>query len=139
MARILHQKRSRLVNSNGITTRKSDSAVRNTKLAYAPSTESLLQASAYREFLKGVSKPDRALIGNLGLPVLAVQSGGLVLHSDNDVAGLLRSCTIDAAPFYEISFVSAPAGHLDEYHHLEVRVAKPGLIARTHQIYYTRP
>ena len=103
------------------------------------SSESLLQASAYQEFLKGISNPDRAVIGNLGLPVLAVQSGGLALHSDNDVAGLLRSCTIDAAPFYEISFASAPAGHVDEYHHLEIRVAKPGLIARTHQIYYAEP
>jgi VWFA-related protein len=102
-------------------------------------TESLLRVSSYQEFLKGISKPDHAMLGNLGLPVLAVQSGGLALHSDNDVAGLIRSCTIDAAPFYEISFAAAPAERADEYHHLEVRVAKPGLIARTHQIYYAEP
>jgi VWFA-related protein len=103
------------------------------------STEPLLQASAYQEFLNGISKSDRAVIGNLGLPVLAVQSGGLALHSDNDVAGLLRSCVMNAAPFYEISFAGVPARHLDEYHHLEVGVAKPGLITRTHQIYYAEP
>jgi VWFA-related protein len=103
------------------------------------SSEPLLRASSYQEFLKGIGKFDQAMIGNLGLPVLAVQSGGLALYSNNDVAGLLRSCTIDAAPFYEISFALPPAGHADEYHRLEVRVAKPGLIARTHQGYYAAP
>jgi VWFA-related protein len=101
--------------------------------------ESLMRASYYEEFLKGISRSDQTKIGNLGLPVLAVQSGGLALYSSNDIAGMLQECTVDAARFYEISFDPAPAGHPDEYHHLEVKLAKPGLTARTHQGYYAQP
>src|ERR1700688_1610107 len=39
----------------------------------------------YEEFLKGVPFAKRAQAGNLGLQVLAVQSGGLVLNSTNDI------------------------------------------------------
>jgi VWFA-related protein len=92
----------------------------------------------YQEFLKGVTKPSQASAGNLGLQVLATQTGGLVFHSSNDVSGLLQQCVADAQAWYEISF-DPPRGEPDEYHHLEVRVAKPGLIARTRQSYYSLP
>ncbi len=75
-------------------------------------------------------------MGDLSLPVLAIQSGGLALNSSNNIAGLIQECVADAAPYYEISFDSSPADRSDEYHHLEVKVAKPGLTARTRQGYY---
>ena len=101
--------------------------------------ESVSNASYYEEFLKGVSKPSQVVIGNLGLQVLAVQSGGLALNLSNDVAGSLQKCLTDAAPYYEISFNSASAEKPDEYHHLEIKLARPGLAARTRQAYYAQP
>ena len=101
--------------------------------------ESLTQESYYKEFLKGVSKPSQVLIGNLGLQVLAVQSGGLSINLSNDIAGTLTECLADSAPYYEISFVAPPSAQRDEYHHLEIKIAKPGLTARTRQGYYAQP
>ena len=101
--------------------------------------ESVFRGTYYEEFLKGVSKPSQVNLGNLGLQVLAIQSGGLALEFNNDVPALLRQCISDVAPYYEISFAAPAAGRPDEYHHLEIEVSKPGLIARTRQGYYAQP
>lgn len=103
------------------------------------STENMLRASYYKDFLKGVNKPSQVVAGNLGLPVLAVQSGGLALELNNDLTALLQQCISDTAPYYEISFDTAPAERPDEYHNLEIKLAKPGLVARTRQGYYAQP
>jgi VWFA-related protein len=102
-------------------------------------SEGLSRVSYYKDFLKGVTKPGQVQIGDLGLPVLAVQSGGEVLNLNNDVASLLQACLADSVPYYEISFDPVPSDHRDEYHHLEVKLAKPGLTARTRQGYYAQP
>jgi VWFA-related protein len=101
--------------------------------------ESLMRTSYYEEFLKGVSKPSQVEVGDVGLPVIAIQSGGLALNSSNNIAGLVQECIADTAPYYEISFVPPPAKQRDEYHHLEIQLAKPGLTARTRQGYYAQP
>jgi len=101
--------------------------------------ESVFRATYYEEFLKGVSKPSQADLGNLGLQVLAIQSGGLALEFNNDLTALLQQCISDIAPYYELSFVAAPAERPDEYHHVEIKLAKSGLIARTSQGYYAQP
>jgi VWFA-related protein len=101
--------------------------------------ESLSNASYYQEFLKGVSKPSQVNLGNLGLQVLAVQSGGLAFNSENDVSSIIRKCLADAAPYYEISFDIPAAAKPDEYHHLEIKLDKPGLTARTRDGYYAQP
>ncbi len=93
----------------------------------------------YQDFLKGVSKPSQVNVGDLSLQVLAVQSGGLALTSDNDLSSLLQKCLADAEAYYELSFVPAQADHRDEYHNLLVQVAKPGLTARTRTGYYAQP
>jgi VWFA-related protein len=94
---------------------------------------------SYGEFVKGVSKPDQAYAGDLALQVIATQSGGLVPGSSNDVAALLQECIADTEAYYEISFDPPPADKKDEYHHLEIKLAKPGLTARTRQGYYAQP
>jgi VWFA-related protein len=101
--------------------------------------ESVFRGTYYQEFLKGVSKPSQVNLGNLGLQVLSIQSGGLALEFNNDLAGLLQQCVSDAAPYYEISFAAPAAEHPDEYHHLEIKIARPGLTARTRQGYYAQP
>jgi VWFA-related protein len=92
----------------------------------------------YQSFLKGVRKPDQVEFGNLALQVLATQTGGLVLNSSNDVAGLIEKAIADAGAYYRLSFNPAP-GEPDEYHQIEVKVAKPGLVARTRTGYYSQP
>jgi VWFA-related protein len=101
--------------------------------------ESVFRGTYYQEFLKGVSKPSQVNLGNLGLQVLAIQSGGLALEFDNDLSAMLQQCLSDVAPYYEISFAAAPAERPDEYHHLEVKISKSGLTARTNQVYYAQP
>jgi VWFA-related protein len=101
--------------------------------------ESVFRGTYYEEFLKGVSKPSQVNLGNLALPVLALQSGGLELDFNNDLAGLLQECISDVAPYYEISFAAPAAERPDEYHRIEIKVAKPGLTARTRQGYYAQP
>jgi VWFA-related protein len=104
----------------------------------AGSTESILRASYYKDFLKGVSKPSQVAAGNLGLPVLALQSGGLALELNNDLTALLQECISNVAPYYEISFDAAAAERPDEYHQLEIKLVKPGLTAHTRQGYYAQ-
>jgi VWFA-related protein len=101
--------------------------------------ESIGRANYYKDFVKGVSKPSQVAIGNLGLPVLATQSGGLALTFNNDIAAMLQQCVADAAPYYEISFTPAPVDQRDELHVVDVQTGKPGLTARARQFYYAQP
>jgi VWFA-related protein len=91
----------------------------------------------YTDYLKGVSKPGETNPANLSLQVLAIQSGGLVLIS-NDVTALLRQCVNDADHLYEFSFHAPPGRHPDEYHHLQLKVSNPGLVVRTRDGYYAQ-
>lgn len=93
----------------------------------------------YQSFLKGVPSPNKVLPGNLALQVLATQTGGKVLNSNNDLVKLISTCLKDAKAYYTISFIYPPADHPDEYHSLEVKVNKPGVVARTSTGYYAQP
>jgi VWFA-related protein len=93
----------------------------------------------YESFLKGVPSYNKVQNGDLALQVLAVQSGGRVMNSNNDIAKAIGDCLKDANAFYTLSFDSPPADHPDEYHALEVKVDKPGLKARTRTGYYAQP
>ena len=93
----------------------------------------------YQDFLKGVGKPGQVSVGDLGLQVLATQTGGLALTSSNDIVSQLQKCYADTQAYYELSFDPPPADHRDEYHSLIVQVSKPGLTARTRTGYYAQP
>jgi len=105
--------------------------------------ESLLNANYYRNFVKGVRRPKETEMGDLGLQVLAVQSGGKTITTNNDIADALAQCVAETRSWYEVSFPMPPAEKPDEYHHLEVRVSgKAGqamLTARTRDGYYAQP
>jgi VWFA-related protein len=101
--------------------------------------ESVFRGTYYQQFVKGISKPSQVVPGNLALQVLALQSGGVVLDFNNDVSKLLQDCVSDSAPYYEIAFDAAPSERPNEYHQLEVKIAKPGLTARTREGYYAQP
>lgn len=98
-----------------------------------------LHNSDWKPYLKPVNKAGQMQPGNLAVEVIATHSGGLALGYSNDVAAGLQTCVADAASYYEISFDPPVTDRPNEYHHLEIRVAKPGLTARTWQGYYLRP
>jgi VWFA-related protein len=97
------------------------------------------RAFRWEAFVKGISKPSQADYGNIALQVIATQSGGLALTSSNDISALLQQCLADTQTYYELSFDPPVADQRDTYHHLEIRLAKPGLTARTRQGYYAQP
>jgi VWFA-related protein len=103
------------------------------------SSESVFQSQSYQQYLKPAAKPSQATPGDLALQVLATQSGGLVLGASGDIAGLMQRAIDDTKNFYEISFEPKPAEAPDEYHRLELKVAKPGVVARTRWGYYGQP
>jgi VWFA-related protein len=98
-----------------------------------------VRISYYEEFLKGVPFASRAQAANLSLQVLAVQSGGRVLNSSNDVTGEIANCTSDANAYYVLSFEAARADHANEYHAIEVKTDKSGAKPRTRTGYYAQP
>ena len=104
-----------------------------------PEDAGSLQAFYYQEFVKGVPSANKAQNGNLGLQVLAAQTGGQVLTSSNDIVGAIASCVQDAKAFYIISIESPPADSPNEYHAVQVKMAKHGLTARTRTGYYAQP
>jgi VWFA-related protein len=93
----------------------------------------------YKEFLKGVTAAQKASVSNLGLKVLAVQSGGGVFGPDNDMTAQINRCVQDTQAFYSLSFDPPHAAQANEYHDLKVVFAKPGLTARTSTGYYNQP
>jgi VWFA-related protein len=92
----------------------------------------------YETFLKGVKSAKSVQNGNLGLQVLAVQSGGLVLTSSNDIVSSMTKSVADGKAFYTLSFDSPPADNPNEYHNLQIKIDKPGLTARTRTGYYAQ-
>jgi VWFA-related protein len=97
----------------------------------------------YQQFLAGVKSPNQAYPPTLSLQVLAVQTGGRVFNRSNDLPGAIAEeiskGAADASPFYVLSFQGARADRQNEYHSLEVKVGKPGLVARTRTGYYAQP
>jgi VWFA-related protein len=93
----------------------------------------------YRGYLKPAASEKDAYVGNLGLEVIATQTGGQVLNSTSDLAAQITTCIADADAFYVLSFESRPAAHVNEYHDISVTVAKPDLTARTLTGYYNQP
>ncbi len=93
----------------------------------------------YGQFVKGITKPTQATYGDLGLPVLVTQSGGVAFGSTNGIAERVRQCLADAVPYYEIGFDPPTADKKNEYHQLQVKVVGGGLKVHTRMGYYDDP
>lgn len=96
-------------------------------------------ADVYKQYVKGVSDPKHADFGDISLPVLTTQSGGLVLTGSSDLTALINQCIADARAYYQLTFNPPAAAHPDEYHELTVQMDKTGLNARTRAGYYGQP
>ena len=101
--------------------------------------QSLVSVDYYKEFVKGIRNPSEAYLSDLSLQVLSAQSGGLVLQSASNLAGMIEECFQDMDSWYELGFTEAKADKPNEYHHLDVRVNRPGLTVRTREGYYAQP
>ena len=93
----------------------------------------------YEGYLKGVKNFSQAQAENLSLQVLSSQSGGRVLNSGNDIAAQIAECVADLSVYYVLTFDAPRADAPNEYHALEVKIGKPGLMARTRTGYYDQP
>ena len=93
----------------------------------------------WESFIKGVRSAKDAKIGNLALQVLAFQSGGRVLNSNNDVTGEIETCVRDANSYYILSFAPEPADGPYDYHTIQVKIDRPRLKAQTLAGYYAKP
>ena len=102
-----------------------------------------VRESPYQNFLQGIQSArktsDEYLIQSLGLEVLATQSGGHVVEPGPYMADQIGLLVKEANDFYTISFDPPRTEQVDEYHELKVRLAKPGLTARTTSGYYDEP
>jgi VWFA-related protein len=76
---------------------------------------------------------------HFALPVLALQSGGLVMNSSPDLVRDIEHCVGSAGTFYAVSFDPPHAVHSNEYHDLKVEIATPGFSAHTNTGYYDQP
>ena len=106
---------------------------------YALYARIAISSIAYQAYMKPITEAKKADSGNLGLQVLAAQSGGRVLDGSNDLSGQVIDCISDIGPYYTLSFAQPPAAQADEYHALKVQVSQPGLTARTNTGYYNQP
>jgi VWFA-related protein len=99
----------------------------------------------YKDYLAGVRAPSELEERGFGpsshfaLPVLAIQSGGLVLDELSEISRSIEHCVEDARVFYTMSFDPPYAAQPDEYHDLKVQIKAPGLPARTNTGYYDQP
>ena len=97
------------------------------------------QTNFYETFLRAPRKPGDIQFGQLGLQVIAQQSGGLVLNGSNDIASLIQRALTQNRDGYELTFTPPPGERENEYHELHVNVRRPGLVVRTSAGYYARP
>ncbi|HEY3990367.1 MAG TPA: VWA domain-containing protein [Acidobacteriaceae bacterium] len=104
-----------------------------------PGTTDDSRIQHYRGFLKGVRSMNQARPGDLALPVFAIHSGGRALDTPGDLGDQIAGCVAEAKSYYTLSFDSAAAKHVDEYHELKLEVDKPQFKARTSAGYYAEP
>jgi VWFA-related protein len=98
-----------------------------------------MSSTSYHGFLKGVASPKDALPSDLNTKVLAVESGGLVLGPDQDLARQIGICQQDASAYYTITFDPTRPDRRDEFHEIQVQTDKGWLKVRTTTGYYAEP
>lgn len=93
----------------------------------------------YQQFLKPLTKWSDAQTGNLSVSVLAVQSGGKVVNTGSDLDRQVQECMRDADAIYSMGFDAEPGEKPNEFHRVQVKTDKPGIVTRTRNGYYAIP
>jgi hypothetical protein len=105
----------------------------------APPSEQVLYTDLWRPFLADAPSAQQADTMDFYKKVLTIQSGGLVLPSEKDVAQQMTRCIADAGDYYALTFDPPAAAQMREYHTLKVKVSQARLMARTTRAYYDQP
>ncbi|MGC2620262.1 MAG: VWA domain-containing protein [Acidobacteriaceae bacterium] len=92
--------------------------------------------SVWKAYTKPVKKWDKAAPGNVGLQVLALQSGGQVAFSSNGLTGELLQCMSDGTAWYSLAIPQQPGEKGNLFRDVQVKVNQPGLTVRTGNGYY---
>jgi VWFA-related protein len=85
-----------------------------------------VRSMRYKDFLSGVTSIRDAGFESLNRKVLAVQSGGRVLDSPEELSEQIDGCVAEASDFYTLSFNPTPANHPNEYHDLKIQSVLQG-------------
>jgi hypothetical protein len=83
--------------------------------------------------------PGTVDLGYLQLHVLAAQSGGGLLETSSDLAGLIARHVEQASCFYSLTFDPPRTNTVNDYHRLEVEIGKPEMTAHTQTGYFDQP
>lgn len=126
-----------------LSTRLRESRIVLNELNQWPDAASL--QGDYRDYLTGIrstadlngGKFAKFPFAPVALPVLAIQSGGMVREKVSDAE--IAQCIEHATSFYTVSFDPPPASQPDEYHSLRVEVRGSNLTAYTDSGYYDEP
>jgi hypothetical protein len=102
-------------------------------------SEDVGRTNYYENFLRAPRTARDVELGQLGLQVIAQRSGGLVLNGSNDIAGMIQHAIEQSKSGYELTFVPAPGERDNEYHELQVKVQRPGVVVHTTAGYYAQP
>lgn len=102
--------------------------------------EDFAQWNYYKQYLKGVPKPDKATAANLALQVLATQSGGAAINpSSKNLWQEIASSVAAYGSCYTFAINRPQTQHPDEYHALRIKVDRPDLVVHTSNAYYAEP
>jgi VWFA-related protein len=93
----------------------------------------------WQNFLKPERDSRHVAPGDLGVEVLATQSGGRVFFGNNDIAGEIEKSIDDGSFTYRITFEPQHGYPSHTWHDLAVEVDKPGVKVRTRNGYYAEP
>ena len=95
-----------------------------------------VRSMRYKDFLSGVTSIREAGFESLNRKVLAIQSGGRVLDSPEELSEQIAGCVAEASDFYTLSFNPNPANQRNEYHDLKIQIRTRGVTARSNTGYY---
>ena len=93
----------------------------------------------YQNFTKGLTDPHHAEVGDLGLQVLATQSGGRAIFGNDSIMNTLNHTLEDLNAFYVVAIDAPVTEQPNTYHSVGIKLDAPGLSARTRTGYYAQP
>jgi hypothetical protein len=93
----------------------------------------------WEDFMKPLTKENKALPGHVALQVLAIHSGGTVVSGSNDIAKEVNRCAQDATAWYTVTIDTQKATAPNTWHDLDTKIDKPQVKVRTDTGYYTQP
>jgi VWFA-related protein len=93
----------------------------------------------WQQYLKPVSRFNKAQYGDLAVQVLSEQSGGLVRFGGNDTAQDLSHCVQDVSGGYDLTFQPQAADKPNTWHPLRLKLDRRGVTVRTLDGYFAQP